>query len=143
MRKAYDRYLLNIEKNLTERPADFCKFVRNKSGVSAVPLPLSYNGCTSSAPKEGCDAFGDYFCSVYNNRGHVVSNFSTDKNVSLKSICVTVSDLEKALHNLKTGKGAGSEDTPPLFYKICSQALLWPLLMLFNLFLKVGWFPSA
>lgn len=39
-------------------------------------------------------------------------------------------------------KGSGPDDIPPIFYKMCSSTLTFPLTILFNLSLQTGKFPS-
>ena len=66
-----------------------------------------------------------------------------DKSVNVGSISVSFVEIENALNKLDVNKGPGPDGLPPKFLKMCHEALVLPLQILFNLSLSSGVFPDT
>jgi hypothetical protein len=65
------------------------------------------------------------------------------ETTNIDPIHVESIEIENALKQLDSNKGAGPDGIPPRILKDCAEGLVKPLTMLFNLSLESGIFPTA
>lgn len=65
------------------QPQGFWNFIRNKSRVRDLPLPLKHGDLFIRNVGNACDTFNDCFSSVFDNGGFVKTDFKTVSCVEL------------------------------------------------------------
>lgn len=66
----------------------------------------------------------------------------TLRPISLSSIGISESDVRDSIKKLDLNKGAGPDGLPPIFIRLCMDALIIPLQIIYNKSLKEGTFPD-
>lgn len=143
VKQDYKNYVASTESNIKNNIKPFWSFISNKTGSRRLPSVVTYNGQTLSDDNDICEAFCQYFSSVFesnttpsNIHGSPVKNFGLNINfISLKQI-------EQEIDNLDINKSAGPDEIPAIFIKSCKQYLTLPLFIIYNKSLSCGYFPS-
>ncbi|GBN76439.1 hypothetical protein AVEN_170548-1 [Araneus ventricosus] len=144
IQKDYNTYLRHMENDLVSDPRRFWSYFKNKNINS--PDSLFYNNVRYNNDGDIANAFDDYFSSVFKP--------STDfyGNDECKSDCVgdlfkienvTYDDVVLAISELKSSLTVGVDNIPSFIIKGCSEFLIYPLLVLFNLSLRTKVFPEV
>lgn len=65
-------------------------------------MSIKYNNNVLSNINDVCDAFNNYFISVYGDSVfvYIYSNFNTEKSINLNHLHLTVFDIERGIENL-------------------------------------------
>ena len=140
-RKNYQEYIHNIENSIGRNSKTFWNYVNECRNYKNIPSVMKHNNFVFDNDLEICNAFADFFSSVYkvsnnNSHRHVFNN-----NSILDSIVLHVSDIELAIRALRP-VGPGPDGIPPKFIKTCSSSIALPLYIIFNQSLKIGKFPE-
>ncbi|KAL1446684.1 hypothetical protein WDU94_003502, partial [Cyamophila willieti] len=93
-------------------------------------------------PKEICNAFAQYFNSVYTQTSNYQSEALSDScQVDLPMFSLNEEDIVKGIKSLKN-KSEGMDSIPPKILKNCSSVLAKVFLYIFNLSLEKKTFPQ-
>ena len=95
---------------------------------------MYYNNNKYNNNKSIADAFAEYFQSTF-KVSKVNSNIEINHNNNniLSSINITEKDIENSINKIKINQSPGKDKIHPHFIKNCSQYLLKPLVIIFNL----------
>ena len=84
--------------------------------------------------KDIADAFADYFQSTFKvSKVNTNIEISHNNNNILSSFIITEKDIENSLNEIKINQSPGKDKIHPHFIKNCSQYLIIPLVIIFNL----------
>lgn len=138
-----ERYLRNIENNLTQQPKNFWNYINNNIKGTHSKICLM-NG--SKCLVENCDIskfFADYFknATPVQSRLFPSSSLGFSNNI-LPYFNITLSDIIRSTKKLKPGRTCGSDGIPSFLIKGCLECLLVPLHYIFNLSLKQQTYPE-
>ncbi|GBM43047.1 hypothetical protein AVEN_215175-1 [Araneus ventricosus] len=144
IQKDYNTHHRHMENDLVSDPRRFWSYFKNKNINS--PDSLFYNNVRYINDGDIANAFSDYFSSVFK------SSTDFDGNDECKSDCVgdlvkienvTYDDVVLATGELKSSLALGVDNIPSFIIKGCSEFLIYPLLVLFNLSLRTKVFPGV
>lgn len=139
----YTSYLQTTENNLISNPKKFWSYF-NKHNL--LPNTIYYNNISYDGDDEIANVFASYFSSVY------ASSTDYDSNTAVLDCClsdiikienITYMDVVLAIKKLKSSLTVGVDNVPSFIVKGCSDAFIYPLLILFNLSLKTSVFPDV
>lgn len=105
-------------------------------------MPL--DNISASTPNEIVELFANYFGSSY-AVDDVLWNFDNTVRPlqDLTEINVTLDDIEWAINSLKWKNGAGPGQLSPFVVKMCADAIVWPIWLLFQKIFDEGRIPAA
>lgn len=140
--ECWKRYIDSCEDALLSDPKHFWSYTGSLRKDRGVPVQVSSGDSVISGGPEICDAFLDYFFSVYNISQYNHQYNCDDENSNLinaiNSIDITQQLVEKYLKNLSRNKEAMASPRSSL------KSVQWSLRTLFLLFsssqLKMGFF---
>ena len=140
---AYDKFIYDTTCNIRSNPNHFWSFMSLKRKSSGSPSIMRYNNNQAETIPECCKLFAQYFQSVYStsvnntmNYPHLLPQF----DITMPSI--DVENVELCAKNIKPSFKSGPDGIPPFIINKCSASLADPLSKLFNLSLKIGYFPK-
>ena len=148
MEQSEKDFRLKKELEIQTNPQSFWGFVKSQKCTSNSQKILIYNEKPLLTDKETCEAFAEYFCSIYSplvpnidlNR---IFQLSVPEDIEILNISsVTSKELTDAFKKLKPKKSKGDDQVPQYFYKCYSELLIEPLLYIFNLCLQNSQFPT-
>ena len=138
--RAYKSYAKQQGKKLIRDPKREC---------TSLPAEMSFGSQGSRSKKQIADFFATHFKTAFTDE----TSFSSEAlNFSPTTLPAGEADLHQpfTLHEVRSvmksldvSKGAGPDDLPPSFWKRTALVLAEPLMMLFNLSLSSGCFPSV
>lgn len=138
---AYGEYLQEVESGLQSNPKLFWSYLRGLKDSPDI-LQEMVNDDKAYVGSQGvADGFADFFRSVYVNDNDVSCTtsapgyFFCDKSIS-------TDDIARAIKRLKGNRAIGSDGIPAYILKGCSQHLLNPLQVVFNLIIKRSVYPD-
>ncbi|GBM91347.1 hypothetical protein AVEN_6999-1 [Araneus ventricosus] len=126
-----------MENDLVSDPRRFWSYFKNKNINS--PDNLFYNNMRYNNDGDTANAFADYLSSAFK------PSTDFDGNDECKSDCVgdlvkiknvTYDDVVLTISELKSSPTVGVDNIPSFIIKGCSEFLIYPLLVLFNLSLR-------
>jgi len=140
----YLNYVSNLENKLILEPQKFWSYFKKSTTTSKIV----YNGTESVDNFEISNMFADYFGSVYlNSSNYIKPTFSSfDPNYYFSDVAVDKifhDDIVCAIKELKSSLTVGVDQVPAFIIKGCSEPLIYPLLILFNLSIKSNCFPDV
>jgi Reverse transcriptase (RNA-dependent DNA polymerase) len=142
----YDSYIEHIENRIKNDPSAFFGFIDQKKKNVGFPSAMKYKNEVSSSPSTLCDLFAKFFSSVYvkPSDSSITDDFvcNIDESTNIDPINLEPIEIINALKQLDSKKGGGPDGIPPSILKNCSEGLVKPLTMLFNLSLQSGIFPT-
>lgn len=146
-KKCFNNYVQAAEFNVKTNPKYFWTYIKALRGSSSYPKRLTYKNVCYSDGKEICDAFNDFFHSVFSAQHSSYSDSSENCNDTncntIISLQVSLQTVEGSLKSLNVDKGAGCDGIPAAFWKGCTNSLAEPIHIIFNRSLKEGIFPEA
>lgn len=136
--------LKSIRDKIFRDPSKFWSYVDSKRKTFGFPATMSFNNEFATSIGEISDLFASFFESVYSAENETVTlpSFGLIKSLSVGSISLNYLDVLNALLNVKTNKGSGPDNIPPLLLKKCAHSLVTPLHLIFNQSLSTGVFPD-
>lgn len=131
--RRYKEYIQRIQENIKSDPATFWQFANINSITSNYPNEMHLNNVIANTPDGIADMFSDYFESIYVSDEHAwnINEIIQSSHQSI-DINVTIGDIELAISSLKWKSGAGPDKLSPFVVKMCSDAIVWPLWLLFE-----------
>ncbi|GBM47347.1 putative RNA-directed DNA polymerase from transposon BS [Araneus ventricosus] len=143
IQKDYNTYLRHMENYLVSDPKRFWSYFKNKNINS--PDSLFYNNVCYNNDGDVANAFADYFNSVFKPSTDFAGNdeCKSDCIGDLVKIENGTYDVVLAISELKSSLTVGVDNMPSFIIKECSEFLIYPLLVLFNLSLRTKVFPVA
>lgn len=142
-RECYQRYLSDVESNISSNPRAFWGLVKAQRRSPDIPSSLYLDDEEASDATNICRLFSTYFSSVYSTPSQSAPNFSYTFFDHLCSITTTEEEVLHKLGSLDTTKGAGLDNIPPSVLHHCRSLLAKPLKELFNESLRKGIFPTS
>lgn len=145
IKECYDLFISSTEQSLEDdNTRSFWRFVSSKRSCSSIPKTMTYGNTCTSDGKEVCELFSDFFISVFNkpSSDNLSSKINISPNDCLSNVTLRKNDLLTKLYHLDSRKGAGPDGISPHFIRSCADALVTPLLILFNKSLSQGVFPK-
>lgn len=144
----YKRYMTSVEDSIPKSIKYFWSYVSSKKGKAKYPANMFYENVSSDDPKEICNLFSTFFCSVYepstfNPDQWQPSNRYADNSPCISDIYLSKESIRLALRSLDSSKGAGPDGIPPSFFIRTSDHLSTALHIIFNKCLKEGVFPKV
>jgi hypothetical protein len=105
---------------------------------------MSYNNKTERDGQGICELFSEYFSSVYDEKQVLCepTNLPTAHNFPLQYLRISEQDIFLKIKHLNVHKGAGPDEIPPKFIKLCSDELVKPLAILYSKSIASGIFPA-
>ena len=146
IRDARHAYESNLVRNLKLDPRKLYRYIRSQQRVKARVSPLmTSSGKLTSNDSEVAEELNTFFKSMFVLED--VSNVPdftrvTDNMPVLQDIDINVMDVKKELDMLKMDKSQGPDGIPTNVLKCCSDALAWPLTILFKKSLSAGEIPE-
>lgn len=141
---AHQTYLRQTENAITYDIKCFWRYVQSKTkDIKTVPTRMYYNNNLASDGVAVANFFCEYFKSIYSKSNHVDVAFEyIVSQLHIPSLNVTCDEIGKCLNELSVKKGPGPDGLPPSLLRHCSDSLIKPLFLLFNMSLDSGVFPS-
>ncbi|XP_063540730.1 uncharacterized protein LOC134749640 [Cydia strobilella] len=147
---AFRHYIRSIERDITDDPSKFWKFVDSKRKDRRCDTEFVYKGKTVMG-QEATDSFAEYFASVFQGdvpllNAKLAAQSCSGLPVSSARVAVEkidAADLHKAAKDLKARASAGPDDISSFLVKDCISVLEAALLHIFNLSLKNGEYPAC
>lgn len=144
-KKAYDEYAKRQADLLTSDPKQFWRFIDEKRKVKGYPDSMSFENISATGDQRA-SLFSSFFgrCFLSASRCGDRPDFQPASTVNVTLIPpVSVADVALLIRNLDSGKGAGPDGIPPLFYKMTSGVIAVPLSILFNKSIESCCFPDV
>ena len=145
----FGKYTDDVSDRLRNEPQYFWQYVRMRKRQTRIPGILTYNNENLSNPLDIVEGFASYFQSVY---------ISDDKSVQVKEDSIsdsnnliyplinidniTITDVEKALTQIKPKVSSGLDQIPCFVVKDCKAVFAGPLTYIFKLSLRTCTFPD-
>ena len=143
-KRDYNLMINNITQNRSTNPKKLWDFVNNKS--NEYPKTMYYCNSESNNESELSELFANYFKSVYVN-GNLDNSIRTNNIINsncsfLHRIEITQKDIFDAVQDLKAHSSSGPDKIKPVLVIKCIEGLIQPLLILYNMIIDSGKFPS-
>lgn len=143
MDNCFRDYIGRIESELKTNMKAFWRYTKSKKSYRGVPDQVSWGDRVGQGGSGVVDLFADFFASVYGvKQPNDWSPGYSSSNYSLYSIGITENDVRDSIKKLDLNKGAGPDGLPPIFIRLCIDALVIPLQIIYNKSLKEGTFPD-
>lgn len=141
----FTKYIDRTEEQIKFSPQEFWNYIKSRRKTSGYPCNMTYDGVSFSNGEDICNAFNDFFHSVFQpydpaDKSTTCSESSHSKVVH--SITVSHRTLKTIFNKLDIKKGAGTDGLPVIFIKKCEAGLTTPLQMIFQKSLNDGIFPK-
>lgn len=146
--ECYKRYMTSVEDSIPKSIKYFWSYVSSKQGKAKYPANMFYKNVSSDDPKEICNLFSTFFCSVYEPSTFDPELWQPSDSYSDNSPCISDIYLPEesvctALKSLDSSKGAGPDGIPPSFFVRTADHLSSAVHIIFNKSLKEGVFPTV
>jgi len=79
-KRCRNQYLSNVQNNLTTNPRGFWKYIKNKRNNNELPTIMYYNNVRYENSNNICNAFADYFSSMYIPPNSIIAPNPTNSN---------------------------------------------------------------
>jgi len=126
----------------------FYAYVRSKSKsrVGVGPL-LSGSGVKSESDMEMCEAFNEYFTSVFTveDKSQVpipIQKFKGSQDEKLSDITITHGTVADKQTQLRADKAAGTDELNPRYLKEIQTEICLPLLSIYKRSINDRWVPE-
>lgn len=142
--KRYNEYINEIQNQFKLNPSLFWKFARERTNSCNYPSTMSYNNTMADSPQSIANLFADCFQTFHR---------ADDTNIDLNSIwakCgddskeirISMFDIETTIKKIKVDGAVGADGISPKVICMCSEALIWPLWILFQKTWESGFIPQ-
>lgn len=145
----YKSYVLRVQTNLRRNPRGFWSFVNAKRKSKDIPDSVFLDQHESGSPELSCDLFAQHFKSVFaagcatDEEAAVAANNVPENLLDLSTFDVSADMVKQALAKLKSSFSPGPDGIPSVVYRRCADALVAPLLAIFNKSFSQQTFPST
>ena len=134
--------ILNLETNMKNNPKSFWKHVDLKSN-RGLPTEMTYDGKEFHNEQNIANLFANHFSSVYTLKTLPDYNFGQKLfNDTVHDLNINKAEILSILKNLNTNSSSGPDLINPIILKHCSDELVEPLFILFNIITETGEFPT-
>lgn len=141
--KDFEAFNRDVELNIRENPRFFWKHVNSKREDSAgVSEYVKLNEKVAYNREESANLFAEHFSSVYTTDGSY-ANVTDSSDGAWNEIFIPMSIVLKKLKELDVKKASGPDKLPPIFFRNCATALVFPLFTIFNKSMRTGIFPTC
>ena len=148
LREARRSFECKLAANVKEDAKSFYSYARSKSKsrVGVGPL-LSDSGVKSESDMEMCEAFNEYFTSVFTveDKSQVpipIQKFKGSQDEKLSDITITQGAVADKLAQLRAGKEAGTDELNPRYLKEIQTEICSPLLRIYQRSINDRWVPE-
>lgn len=138
----YKNYIKKIESDLQTDQKPYWSYM-DTNKKEDIPSEMYYNNQKFNNDTDIANAFANYFQSTFK-----ISNVNTNIKINhnnnnfLSSFHITEKDIENSLKKIKINQSPGTDKIYPHFIKNCSQYLILPLFIIFNLSISQGELPD-
>lgn len=137
----YKQYVFNFEKNIKLNPKYFWYFINSKRNSSGFPSKMFFDDKVSSSTSEIVDMFADYFSSNFvQGISNGINSVHQNSSIDFGMVQLSADDILSGISKLKASFKVDSDGFCGKFLKNCDNALVIPLLILFNKSLSEGLF---
>ncbi|XP_028176571.1 uncharacterized protein LOC114364573, partial [Ostrinia furnacalis] len=152
--QCYKQHVDKLEEGITSNPKLFWTLIKSKrGGSSSYPANMSDGHTSTSDSSSICELFAiDAFSAVFDDGSSLGPAECIDPSfiaalkanaLGLNAPLLYYDEVLASLESLDACKGAGPDNVPPLFLRVCALELAEPLLAIFNKSLSAGVFPSV
>jgi hypothetical protein len=143
---AYTSHMRRLEQNLQRNPRGFWRHISGLRSKGGFEPSVMFNDCQVSGI-DAANAFANYFSSVY-EKSSSSQNSPLPITACNNNTCVyvgnfTVTDVCRAIGQLKPGLCPGPDGIPADLIKMSKSSLATPLCHLINLILKSTVYPPS
>lgn len=141
--RLHKEYIDRIQKNIASNPSEFWNFAKLNCKSSSYPNEMHYDDRIGATPKDIVELFADHFEETYitDNDEWNFSDIYQELPTS-KEINVSLFDIEAAVNSLKWKSGCGPDEFSPFVIKMCIEAIVWPIWLLFKKTFDSGLIPE-
>lgn len=93
---------------------------------------MYYNNVRYENSDNICNAFVEYFSSMYIPPNSIIAPNPTNSNINISSVNVSLAEVFEGLNNLNLDNTYGPDQLLPIILFKCRYALAYPLYLLFN-----------
>ncbi|CAK1584172.1 unnamed protein product [Parnassius mnemosyne] len=143
----YEAYQEKLQLNFKDDPKSFWDYVRCKQSKRNKPR-VTKNGLELSE-SSSAQCFASYFQTVYSETRPALDPEAAERAASARAGAarvhvgqLSVRDIRTALARLKPKRSVGPDGIPPYIVKDCRSVFEKPLLHVFNLCLREGYYPE-
>ena len=119
----------------------FWSHVKSSKNSSRIPEVMSYEGLTANEPLAKANMFNQYFYKQFSEPSCYETNIEFDNDITF-DIDFSAPKVKLLLDNLDINKAQGPDAISGAVLKNCSEALAYPLSILFNLSYNTGYIPQ-
>lgn len=144
--KLHDDYIARVERNITQNPAEFWKYVRGDQMKSSYPTQMTYNNETADTTNGKVNLFASYFESAYapdDGPFDVETIYRYVPSSEIYEIDVTLFDVDRAVKKLKSNGSTGPDGLHPRIIRECADSLVFPIWVLLKMTLSTGNIPTV
>lgn len=140
----YTNYVNDIQDQFKSNPSLFWKFARERTNSSNYPSYMSYKNTTADSPQCISNLFADCFQTFYSvdNIGIDLDSIVMECSNDANELCISMYDIENTIKELKINGAVGADGLSPKVFCSCSDALIWPLWILFHKTFESGIIPD-
>lgn len=145
IKMAYNNYLNNVERSISDDPKNFWSYVQNKKGSSRIPSNMCYNTSNYDNPLDIVNGFANYFSSVYLPKANVPHGINSPLHTNKPCINVDITEnsIREAIKKLPNKMTSGHDQIPSFLVRDCMSAFIAPLLIIFSRIVQIGIFPDV
>lgn len=148
-RHCYNNYIDYSENMIRINSKHIWTYLKSKKcSLDDIPQTMFYQGKSLSNGQDICNAFNDYFCSVFieslpNSYSPVLhTNSNNAPTVDINSIKLDEKLILQELLHVDIYKGAGCDGIHPFFISQCASELARPITCIYRHSIDSGQFPS-
>lgn len=141
----HNKFIEFSEEKIKSHPKLFWSFVKSKKSSGDIPAKMTYEGKTLSHGNEICEAFNQYFNSVFisSENTEIAPEFDNPHSIlDISSVDITLKRVLKELETVNINKGSGSDNVHPIFIRECAEELAIPITIIFKTSIVTGVFPQ-
>lgn len=143
--KLFDEYLTSIQGRIVSDPKYFWSYVKERNKNAVIPGVMTYDNSTADSKQGIVDFFANSFEKMFDrdeaeyNVHAMVANCARGAH----EVNIALSDIEYAIRQIKSNGSRGPDDIHPKIVRKCSDALVWPIWLLFCKSFENGIIPTA
>ena len=146
--RCYRAYMKSVEDNIPTNSKTFWSYISNRKATSKIPGTIFYKQVSANDPTNACNLFSIFFHSVYEPSTFNIDLWeppppSTDHDINLCKLYISLDKVRNELKSLDATKGPGPDGIPAIFMKNTANTLCYPINIIFNMCLSQGTFPEV
>lgn len=151
--ECYNNYIYKTENSIKKNPKAFWSYVQANKQHNSYPSSMTYNDRGLSSGEDICNAFAEYFNSVYLPVTSPSNSPATDSFISnsivpspiadISSIEIVEAEVLKILKSLDGRKSAGPDGLHPVLISNCTSSLTFPVCVIFKRSINEGFMPKV